>query len=107
MEWFEGILLVDLVRNIIEENNPSSTIEGKMWEFLPKCLEIISKIETLPETKEEEGVNISGDFFKDQTLERICELQWAPSSIATMIGVLRDISFNSDQLKRITLKIIE
>jgi hypothetical protein len=92
----------------------------KSFEFLPKAIEIVSKIDSIVRTNEEKAkekskVN-SGVEYKDDVLGRICQVhhfkcfltvqqEWPRSSIITFVSIFRDIPMTQDQLKKVIEKI--
>jgi hypothetical protein len=88
---------VDFIEEIIGGVEPSNnTNKGRSLEFLPKTLEIISKLDSIPDKKD-----CTGLMYKDEVLRRICDLEWPTNVAAKMIEVLRDIPMTQDQLRTV------
>jgi hypothetical protein len=113
LEGFEDTFFVDFVEAILQNMEDTSNT-AKSCEFLPKCLEILSRAQSLPfQSNQKSGTkttfsstDFQGTAYKDDALDRLVSRSWPQSAIINLTGLLRDIVLTQDQLKKIAEKVI-
>jgi hypothetical protein len=92
------VQVVELVLKGLEERLEN---QGKSLQFLPKCLDFISKVDKLSDG------NGSGPEFQRRVINRICSMQWHPSVIPSLVSTFRELTLGDEELKHVITKITE
>ncbi len=93
--------------NSNNNNNNNRSNQLKAFELLPKCLEIVSRMEKV--VIEEEGIDTTGMNYRDDVINRICNTEWPTNireSTLSLVSNFKDISMTQDILKEVVLKVI-
>lgn len=94
-------LITEIVESILDNFQRSFACQGTSTELLPKLLEIIERIQQIPDK------GCSGIEYKADVVKRLCQSKWNKQCIGLFISVLRDISMDQETLEKAVTKITE
>lgn len=95
--------VTDIVEDIIKNLEGNFTL-GKSSELLPKCLEILCKVEAIIDPEDNHN-QTTGLMLKERYITRLCELSWPQDAIETLVGVFRGMVIDTKLLKDVIEKI--
>ncbi|CAG8548944.1 1682_t:CDS:10 [Funneliformis mosseae] len=102
-------MFVDISTCIIQAIQRGIPLHGKLFSFLPTLLSAFdscNEVVSFPSDKNSTGHSMTGQDYKDEILNKLCNYKWHTSNVLSLAGEFRDIPMSNEQLRSVAEKIM-